>query len=167
MFGPLIFKNNNIFLATDSGVFLSTDNGENWIPKNNGIHLTKTLHFDISTFIIHGDNIFVPATGGIYKSTDNGDNWIPTKNNGLTDHYGNGVNISSLSICGNNFFVGTGYDGIFLSTDRVIIGYERVMDYLMIQVRLNIFHGLAQLLLVEIIFLQVLVLEFLFLLIMG
>lgn len=39
---------NTFFVATDIGVFLSTDNGENWLELENGIPNTVIIHLDYS-----------------------------------------------------------------------------------------------------------------------
>jgi hypothetical protein len=45
---------NNIFAGTaGAGVFISTDNGANWIPSNAGLGINN-----IYAFVINGSNIF-------------------------------------------------------------------------------------------------------------
>lgn len=74
-------------LATPNGVFLSTDLGQNWIPRNSGLPITPegTL-FDVAS-LIQGDfsDIIVAlnppgdprAPGRIFRSSDKGLNWVP------------------------------------------------------------------------------------------
>lgn len=51
---------NNIFAGTyGKGIYLSTDNGKNWIQKNTGL-----TNLDVSSLLINGNNIFA---GTIYK----------------------------------------------------------------------------------------------------
>ena len=72
----------DIFAATwGSGVFRSTDNGENWIEVNVGI----TEPYIISLAINASGDIFAGADfgGGVFRSTNNGDSWTPV-DNGLT-----------------------------------------------------------------------------------
>lgn len=73
----------------DSGIYKSTDSGDNWIKKNNGITETNIVFREIS--VVNGDsntiyasgevptgiqgNEFEKVNGVIYKSTDGGENW--------------------------------------------------------------------------------------------
>jgi len=73
----------------DSGIYKSTDSGENWTKKNNGIIETNIVFREIS--VVNGDsntlfasgeiptgnqgNEFEKVNGVIYKSTDGGENW--------------------------------------------------------------------------------------------
>ena len=49
---------------------MTTDNGENWIPKNNGL-----IDLHIESLIINGNNLYTGTHSGIFLSTDNGNNW--------------------------------------------------------------------------------------------
>ena len=69
----------NIFAATNGGVFLSSNNGKNWTAVNNG--LTSLEVFGLA-FI--GTKLFAGTSGGVFVSTDNGNSWIAV-NSGLTD----------------------------------------------------------------------------------
>lgn len=62
----------NIILAgmRPGGVYLSTDNGETWSPKNNGL-----LNGQVYKLFISGNVFFAGTEAGLYRSTDNGDNW--------------------------------------------------------------------------------------------
>jgi hypothetical protein len=94
---------NNIYAGTfGGGVFLSTNFGDSWIEKNNGI-ISKS----INSLLIHGNNIFAGTFGyGVLLSTDLGENWTHI-NSGLTD-----FNVYSFAICGEYIFAGSA-NGVF------------------------------------------------------
>src|SRR6185503_3085603 len=59
----------NIYVGTNVGVDLTTDNAANWSPKLSGTAPVLSL-------AIYGTKIFAGTGGeGIYRSTDNGDTW--------------------------------------------------------------------------------------------
>jgi len=68
------FNHNDVFICTkEDGVFKSSDGGETWNAKNNGlrIHLTDNLEIDTAN-----SNMFLGTyKDGIYKSTDEGESW--------------------------------------------------------------------------------------------
>ncbi|MBI5324419.1 MAG: T9SS type A sorting domain-containing protein [Ignavibacteriae bacterium] len=64
----------NIYAGTERGVFMTSDNGDNW--KNIGFKDTV-----ITTISSMGKNIIV-GEYGVYLSTDNGISWV-VKNSGL------------------------------------------------------------------------------------
>ena len=60
-----------IFAGTDGeGIFISTDDGENWTSSNKGLQDTI-----IHTVMILGNSILAGTETGVSVSTDNGDNW--------------------------------------------------------------------------------------------
>lgn len=97
--------NNAILFATeyDSGVFVSTNNGESWINANTPFSGFSAM-VTIDTFLFAGTN------GGVYLSTNYGTNWVPA-NNGLPNTL-----VRQLVTSGSNIFAGMG-EGIFLSTN--------------------------------------------------
>jgi PKD repeat protein len=97
---------NNLFAGTDNGVYLSVDNGTNWMPVNSGLPVSP-----IYAFLINGNNIFVGTYKGVFLSNNNGNSWVAV-NSGLTDLY-----ILSFAINGNTIFAGTG-SGVFVSTNN-------------------------------------------------
>ncbi len=100
----------NIFAGTrGAGVFLSSDNGENWSAKNNG--LTNANFWSLA---INENNIFAgsDSEAGIFLSTDIGENWRAV-NNGLTLY-----NIFSIAISSTNIFASPAASGVFLSTNN-------------------------------------------------
>jgi photosystem II stability/assembly factor-like uncharacterized protein len=65
-----------VFAATDSGVFRSADEGQNWIKKNNGLNTKLILSL---AFKVQGEEkpiLFAGTGDGIFKSVDYGNNWI-------------------------------------------------------------------------------------------
>ncbi len=89
------------------GLFLSTDKGETWVDKSNG--LTNKQIFAFAEF---NDTLYVGTLAGVFKSTDLGNNWV-AKNNGLTDTYVNYIAVTK----DRRILVGTLYSGLFISSD--------------------------------------------------
>jgi hypothetical protein len=120
----LVSNENNIYAGSQScGILMSTDNGDNWTFKNNGItkrHYVDPNALDISSLAINGNNMYVGTFfSGIFLSTDKGDNWVQ-KSNGLpydsnSSQYD--VAVNSILINGNKVFAGTS-NGVYLSTDN-------------------------------------------------
>ena len=98
-------SDNNILVGTDNkGVFLSTDNGTNWIQvglSNNPVYF---LGFNET-------NLFAGTYGSTFLSTNLGTNWVQVSND--TVSYWN----YSFTTNGVNIFLGTG-NGVFLSTNN-------------------------------------------------
>jgi photosystem II stability/assembly factor-like uncharacterized protein len=104
----LAVKWDTIFAGTNSGVFLSTNNGGIWTQVNG---LTDTV---INALAVSGNNIYAGTTNGLFSSTDNGANWTAL-NIGCTGYpY---TNISSLFIAGDTIYAGTNC-GVFFSTNN-------------------------------------------------
>ena len=61
----------NLFIATDNGIYLSNDRGKNWVPKNNGI-LDKSI-YSIST--VNQFVISKARVGVAFFSDDYGSSW--------------------------------------------------------------------------------------------
>ena len=107
---------NNIFAASSyEGVFLSTNNGGNWIQVNNGL---TDLH--VFALAVYGSNIFAGTGGGVFASSNNGATWS-SMNAGLTNS-----SIASLAIHDNNFFAGTNGSGVFVSPVLTIANFTPV-----------------------------------------
>ncbi len=104
----------NIFAGTDvNGVYLSTNNGENWAKVNFGLSDST-----INAFAVVGERIFIGTggggdSGGVFFSTNSGTSWS-LLNNGLP----NNVYITSLAVSGTNIFAGTLMGGVYLSTNN-------------------------------------------------
>lgn len=98
----------NIFAGTSySGIFLSTNNGENWTHLDNGL-----AGVAITGFAKIGTNLFVGTKGsGVFLSTDGGSSGVAV-NEGLGNFF-----IVSLAVSGNKLFANT-WGGLFVSSDN-------------------------------------------------
>jgi photosystem II stability/assembly factor-like uncharacterized protein len=93
------------------GIFRSTDDGNSWQVKNNGL----SVHDVYAIAASPGGQLFVATWGGgMYRSTNNGDSWTQI-NNGITNTVMFSVTLNPLN---NYVFAGSGGSGIFLSTDH-------------------------------------------------
>ncbi len=64
---------NALFVATDSGVFRSSNSGKNWSVENNGLTYYKFLYAldSVGPYLIGSTEL------GFFRSTNNGTNWVP------------------------------------------------------------------------------------------
>jgi hypothetical protein len=104
----LAVSDTNLFASTDSGVFLSTNNGTSWTEVTNG--LTNTYVFDL---FVSGANLFASTGDGLFLSTDQGTTW--TVVNGSANLFATAFAVSPE---GTNLFAGIDGGGIFLSTNN-------------------------------------------------
>ena len=112
----IINYDGELYISTaGSGVYKSTDNGNNWQPINNGLITQQAL--DTYQTIKVSDTLYVATTGGIYKSIDDGANWVK-KSNGITIGPGALYEFTE-SIYEKNGTLFTGaWNGIYYSTDN-------------------------------------------------
>ena len=119
--GPIyaldINSNGNVFAGTQGGgVFRSLDDGDNWIPINNGLP-----ELDVFTLVINSsEHIFGGISGGgIIRSTDNGENWTKINNglpNNTPDNY---FHVRTLKTSSNEtILAGTQNGDIYRSIDN-------------------------------------------------
>jgi hypothetical protein len=102
----------NLFAGTlYDGVFLSTNDGENWTQVNGGLTNTSVYALAVSPNGAGGTNLFA-GTSGVFLSTNNGANWTAA---GLADKI-----IVALAVSGTSLFAGTTYysGGVFRSSDN-------------------------------------------------
>jgi hypothetical protein len=112
----LTVSGTNLFAGSDSGLFLTTNQGTSWTAMNSG--LTNT---DVNTVAVipngaGGTNLLAGTGGGIYLSTDNGTSWAAV-DSGLTNTFVLSFAVTPNLSAGTNLFAGTG-GGIYLSTDN-------------------------------------------------
>jgi hypothetical protein len=115
----IVTKDSSIFVGTDgNGIFVSTNNGENWKSINEGLQ-SKVIH----TILITGKTlpagqarIFAGTEKGVSVSTDNGENWRSI-NSGLS-----GLGVWSLETrtdpAGDTTIFAGAWSGLYFSTDR-------------------------------------------------
>lgn len=64
--------NGMVLLGTNNGVYMSSDQGQSWSAKNNGLEDSETIY----SFDSFGSKLFAGAQGILYKSEDDGESWI-------------------------------------------------------------------------------------------
>ena len=100
----LAIINSNVIAGTlGEGLFLTSDNGNNWISVNTGL---KDLN--VWSMSSTGMNLFAGTDSGVFMSTNNGGLWTDI-NTGLID-----PNINSLFVNGDNLFLGTWGNGVWI-----------------------------------------------------
>lgn len=94
--------NNLIYIATDRGVYLSSDNGSTWASLNT---------FYATCITIDGDNVLTGVSGqGVYLSTDKGKTWSAVSQ-GLSNY---DLYVHDVSVIGNKIYLATS-NGLFTS----------------------------------------------------
>ncbi len=106
----LAVSDTNLLAGTDSGVFLSSDNGTRWISVNTGLTNTKIHALAVSPSGKAGTNLWAGTEGGVFFSTNDGQGWVSA---GLTN-----TAVSSLALSDTLLFAGTFGSGVFLSTNN-------------------------------------------------
>jgi hypothetical protein len=101
-----------IVAGTDGdGIFVSTDDGENWTSRNKGLQDTI-----IHTVMILDNSILAGTETGVSVSTDNGESWRSI-NSGLS-----GLGVWSLAVsrdaAGDTTIFAGSWSGVYSSTDR-------------------------------------------------
>ncbi|TAL67488.1 MAG: T9SS type A sorting domain-containing protein [Bacteroidetes bacterium] len=95
---------NNIFAgSSDGGIYYSSDNGSNWIAKNNGLNDTT-----ISAIVVNGNRLYAGTEGGMYLSENKGDSWEKILSN---------FTISTIAFKGSKIFGGY-FRWIKISSDK-------------------------------------------------
>jgi hypothetical protein len=132
-----VINGTNILAGISGGVYLSTNNGNNWNQVNNGLtNLNVSTLSSIGTYIFAGT-----GGGGVFLSINNGANWSAI-NSGLTNLY-----VNTLSSNGTNLFAGTQYGGVFFSSNngvnwtQVNSGLANLNIHSLTSMGINIFAG--------------------------
>ena len=98
----------NIFAGTyGGGVFVSSDNGTNWVPVNSGL---TTL--DVWALAANVTNLYAGTHDGMFLSTDNGKNWTSMHSYPIITNV-----IGAIMASDTNVFVGTLGQGVFLTAN--------------------------------------------------
>ncbi len=96
---------NNLLIAMAfSGVYLSKNDGESWIPTDSGLENNT-----IFSFATMGTFVFASSLGGVFLSRDSGTSWTLIDSNiRYTENF---------AIIGSIIFLGTEENGVFRSMD--------------------------------------------------
>lgn len=76
----------NVFAATASGIFITTNNGSNWTPVNSGLGSDPYM-MDV---FAQADTLYACGSTGVYTSTNYGNSWTAL-NNGLPMGFFRGI----------------------------------------------------------------------------
>ncbi len=98
---------NDLFVATVTGIFRSTDDGLSWQATDSGLGNTGC-----GALVSFGTKVLTATNSGLYQSTDDGIDWILVDTS-LTKR----TVVYTLGVSGMNLFAG-GSNGIFHSTDN-------------------------------------------------
>ncbi|MBI5403003.1 MAG: T9SS type A sorting domain-containing protein [Ignavibacteriae bacterium] len=99
--------NNLIFAGTYNGIYISSNQGSNWILSNNG--LTNHTIWSITR---SDNNIYTGTNNGIYLTSNQGQSWVNISNSSTSQA------ILSVVVHESKIIVGTYSNGIYLSTDQ-------------------------------------------------
>jgi photosystem II stability/assembly factor-like uncharacterized protein len=102
--------NQNLFIATSNGLYMSTNEGNNWINIKGNIPLslfTKVFYFSNKLYAAASYN------NGLYYSTDFGVNWIRCYNG-----FPYSCDVMDYAVLNNVLFVSTYQNGIYKSSDN-------------------------------------------------
>jgi photosystem II stability/assembly factor-like uncharacterized protein len=103
--GSNLFAGTTDFFVDSGGVFLSTNDGSNWIATG----FQGTI---VSALVITGTNLFAGTPYGIFHSTNNGTSWAD-----LNTFFSNN-DVRALVVSGTNLFAGTYGGGVYRSTNN-------------------------------------------------
>ena len=111
----------NVYVASWTGIFKSTDDGASWEFKNNGLQIGDVYKL----FIDYAGNIYLCGSAnfpgyGLYKSTDGGENWVgiaDTLNGGPINYF---EDVTIIPNEPGGFIYVSNYYGVYRSTDNGI-----------------------------------------------
>lgn len=106
--GLLTFNKKVYAIVWGTGIFVSSDYGDNWVQQNEGVATPF-----VKCIAKVGTTLLVGATdtSGVFRSTDNGYNWVRSVDS-LTER-----SIATFSVDGNIVYLLTESSVIFKSTD--------------------------------------------------
>ncbi|MCU7504043.1 MAG: T9SS type A sorting domain-containing protein [Ignavibacteria bacterium] len=114
----IISNDGYLFAGTEDGVFISTDNGENWSFSGlKDFHIVSLARSAGKTFAA-GINFSNGIKGTISLSCDNGKSWIEQAA-GLEDS-----NVQQLAVCGSRLLAGTNSAIWAIPFDALLTGVE-------------------------------------------
>lgn len=100
-----------LFVGTaESGVNRSSDNGQSWVPVNNGLAGNALV---VHALAKQNGVLFAGTDGdGVYRSTNNGQSWTKTSTGSL-----NSAQVFALAVAGDGLYAGAVSTGVYRSTD--------------------------------------------------
>ena len=107
-----VASNGDVWVGGLGGVYLSTDDGDTWIPKDNNLPMHISPQYGVTPIAISPVNGYIFAAvelQGLFRSTNNGENWVNVKE---------GYIRSILITPSGEIYIGTVLDGLLFSTDN-------------------------------------------------
>ncbi len=100
--------NGTIYAGTEvNGVYISNDDGNNWIARNTGIE-----NYGISSIVSAQGFIYAGTYGqGVYHSSDGGQTWLASSNSG-------NLYVTSMAFNDPYIYAGAGSLGLYRSSDN-------------------------------------------------
>ena len=101
------------------GLYASTDDGNNWIPLNNGIET-----YEVTSIVSNAGFLFASTSGyGVYRSSDDGQTWLAPSN-------GNTLGVTSMVVDDTYLFAATIGDGVQRSSDNGVTWEEKLSGFI-------------------------------------
>lgn len=100
----------NLFLGSDSTLYMSTDNGQTWTNMANGSPYLEQSFIGIFTIVFYQNNIFLGTNYGILKSPDMGQTWTWANSTSAMSL------VQAIAISDSGMFAATG-GGVYMSRD--------------------------------------------------
>lgn len=106
----LAFDKDFVYAGTNHGIFVSSDDGSNWAPSNNGFpdSLVTTIGLNDSGHVYAGVDV-----GDLFRSTDQGANWA---------RHSAGIGYQDMNVFANfggrTLFMGTDGGGVYRTTNN-------------------------------------------------
>jgi photosystem II stability/assembly factor-like uncharacterized protein len=107
VFHSLFISNAQLVAGTDSGIFVSTNNGTNWTASNTGL-----TNLAVYSFLNTENKLLAGTRDGVFISTNNGVSWSRSST---------GISVKQFTIItgsGADIFVGGAYTGEFHSSNN-------------------------------------------------
>lgn len=105
---------NDVFVATDDGVYKSINLGDTWAKKTDQIAMVRTVYTD-------GANIYAGTYDGLFHSADFGETWTRISA-GLPDQ-----SIGAMTHIGSTLYAATQFNGLY-KTSNLGQSWEKVTD---------------------------------------
>ena len=112
-----ITDNNAILVATDTGMYRSTNNGSNWYPVNNGF-----TGWVVNTLAAKGNNLFAGTFScEMFLSTNFGSNWT-----NISQGFNGAGSVYSLYATNQYLFAGTNAHSIWRRPLSELVGINNI-----------------------------------------